>query len=184
MIRSRAMAPCEECGQLIPLAEMKCRYCGTEYVDEELSPPALGPWMSGCAFAGAVVTFVFIGGVVGALILGQALAGLTLLVLWLIAAVPCAVIGGLIAPRKGVDPQLATVACAVTTIVGVVYLVAMPEVAGWPGNGGTLTAGNASQRPQLWPCPRCATPIWSTSVFCPQCGVQLAPPPYPPRSGS
>lgn len=30
-----AVEPCEDCGRLIPLDEMTCRYCGAEYVDDD-----------------------------------------------------------------------------------------------------------------------------------------------------
>ncbi len=35
---------------------------------------------------------------------------------------------------------------------------------------------------QLWPCPRCQTPIPATSVFCPRCGVQLTSTPAAAQS--
>lgn len=38
------------------------------------------------------------------------------------------------------------------------------------------------QDPQLWPCPRCQTPIPSTSAFCPRCGLELAQAPAPPQA--
>jgi RNA polymerase subunit RPABC4/transcription elongation factor Spt4 len=167
--RSRAevtrsgLAACDECGQLIPLAEMRCRYCGTEYYDNGEEPLGLG-W-SVIAFAGIFGSLWVFG-------------------LWLLLAVPCALIGGVIGPRKGVDTQFAMLGCGVTTIVGLAFLVALPEVTGWQDSRDTWTLGTESQQPQLWPCPRCATPIWSTSVFCPQCGIQLAPPPYQPPAGS
>lgn len=53
---------------------------------------------------------------------------LGLLALWLLVGIPCAAIGGLIAPRKGVEPRLAMAACFVTTFVGVLYLISMPEL--------------------------------------------------------
>lgn len=39
-----------------------------------------------------------------------------------------------------------------------------------PSQSGTPT------EPQLWPCPRCKTPIPGDSTFCPRCGLQLVQP--------
>ncbi|MEP7360734.1 MAG: zinc ribbon domain-containing protein [Chloroflexota bacterium] len=128
-----ALSRCEECGGLIPLSEMVCRYCGTEYYDDEIEdrhPEEETAWKPTDTrlvdlFALVTAPIVFY------VLVGTVLAAFTSAILLIVLLAWVAVfgtIGALIAPRKGLIPRDGFLVAGTLGIFGVAYLALKEDI--------------------------------------------------------
>lgn len=90
---------------------------------------------------------------------------MAILVIWII----CAIVGALIADKKGRSAPIWALICSLTGVFGILVLALVPRVTSNSPAPGEL------ESPARVPCPACSEPILPTAKLCKHCGTALSP---------
>ena len=93
---------------------------------------------------------------------------LVFVVVWVI----CAIVGALIADRKGRSTALWALVCLITGVFGILVIAVLPR----QKDGEVSVSGQSAQLDSgRVPCPACSELILPSAKLCKHCGTTLSP---------